>query len=444
MKLYTFRKGGIHPGNYKLTADAPIKTAEIPAQVAIPLSQHTGTPAQPVVQKGDRVKVGTLLASAGEGISAPVHSSVSGKVNRFDMQMDTSGYKRPVVVIDVEGDKWEEAIDTSSTLIKEYRLTAEEILQKIEQAGIVGMGGAAFPIHIKLKPPKGAKAEVLLINGAECEPYLTADYRIMIEKSEELIVGVELLMKASGANKAFIAIEDNKPAAIKKLRELTRNNPFIEIAALKTKYPQGGEKQLICAVLHKRIRSGALPISVGAIVQNAGTAIAVYEAVQKNKPSIERIVTVTGKELKKGGNYLVRIGTPFQHLIDLAGGIPEGTGKIISGGPMMGKAVYDTSVVVTKGTSGIVLLPGKESARKKAAECIRCAKCLEVCAMRLNPSRLMTLSEFKEWDKAEKEMIADCIECGSCSYICPATRPLLDYIRLGKRTVINNTRNRRK
>ncbi|MDD6209284.1 MAG: electron transport complex subunit RsxC [Bacteroidales bacterium] len=443
MKLYTFKKGGIHPPENKITNNQPIKVAGLPNQVVLLLSQHIGAPAQPIVKKGDMVKAGTLIATANGMISAPVYSSVSGKVNRIDMQTDASGYKRQAIFIDVEGDEWEESIDRTPTLIRECDLSPEEILGKIEKAGIVGMGGAAFPTHIKLKPPKGFKAESLLINGAECEPYLTNDHRLMLEKGEELLSGAHILMKALGVKQSYIGIENNKRDAIEYLTKLTQNDSGIKVIPLKCKYPQGSEKHLIEAILHKRVKSGALPISVGAVVQNVSTVIAVYEAVQKNKPLFERVVTVTGKGLKEPANYLVRIGTPYQFLINLSGGTSEDTGKIISGGPMMGKAVADTSIPVTKGSSGILLLSEKEAKRNEVVECIRCAKCVEVCPMGLNPTQLMTLSEFNQWDKAEKEMITDCIECGSCSYTCPASRPLLDYIRLGKGTVLTNIRNRK-
>ena len=443
MKLYTFRKGGIHPHDHKISSKCPIKDAGIPSQVTILLSQHIGAPAQAVVKKGDSVKVGTLIAVANGMISSPVHSSVSGKVNRIDMQIDASGYKRQAIVIDVEGDEWEESIDRSETLVQTCNLSSEEILKKIEDAGIVGMGGAAFPTCVKLRPPKGFKAEVLLINGAECEPYLTNDHRLMLEKGEELLVGARILMKALNVTQTYIGIEANKRDAIEYLSKLTSQDSSIKVIALKCKYPQGSEKHLIDAILKKRVKSGALPISEGAVVQNVSTVVAVYEAVQKNKPLFERIVTVTGKGLKCPSNYRVRIGTSYQYLIDLSGGIPEDTGKIISGGPMMGKAVYDTSIPVTKGSSGILLFARKDSVRKQSSECIRCAKCLEACPMGLNPTFLMTLTEFKQWDKAEKEMVTDCIECGSCSFTCPANRPLLDFIRLGKSTVMTNIRNRK-
>ncbi|MDD2226551.1 MAG: RnfABCDGE type electron transport complex subunit C, partial [Dysgonamonadaceae bacterium] len=286
--------------------------------------------------------------------------------------------------------------------------------------------------HVKLMPPPGTKAEVLIINGVECEPYLTSDHQLMMEKTEEIIIGTTILMKALNVSKAIIGIENNKKDAIDKFTQYATSYAGISIQPLKERYPQGGEKQLIDALIKRQVPSGALPISVGAIVQNVGTTFAVYEAVQKNKPLVERIVTVTGKEVKNPCNVRSRIGISFKTLIDFAGGLPQNTGKIISGGPMMGKAVAYTDIPVTKGTSGILIIPSSKARRKAPSDCIRCAKCIHVCPMGLNPTLLMNLSEYSVWDRAEKNHITDCIECGSCSYTCPANRPLLDYIRLGK------------
>ena len=439
----TFSIGGIHPHEKKLSADRPIMPVLPSGQVAILLGQHIGAPAKPLVSKGDRVKVGTKIAEPVGVVSAAIHSSVSGCVNKIDAVIDASGYPKPAVFIDVEGDDWEEGIDRSDTLVKECNLTADEIVGKIADAGIVGLGGATFPTHVKLTPPPGSKAEIVIINAVECEPYLTADHSLMLEKGEEILIGVSLLMRAVNVNKAVIGIENNKADAIAHLQQLATNYPNIEIMPLKVKYPQGGEKQLIDAVIRKQVKSGGLPISTGAIVQNVGTAFAVYEAVQKNKPLFERIVTVTGKAVKNPSNFLVRIGTPISQLIEIAGGTPENTGKIIGGGPMMGKALVSADVPVCKGTSGILLLTKEESVRKPMHDCIRCAKCVNVCPMGLNPAFLMKYTVYQKWDLAEKEHIHDCIECGSCSYTCPANRPLLDYIRSGKGKVMNIIRNRK-
>ena len=436
--LRTFRIGGIHPPENKLSAGKKITGLAIPKQVIIPLSQHIGAPAQAVVKKGDQVKVGTLLAKAGGFVSANIHSPVSGKVNKIDNALDASGYKRPAIYIDVEGDEWEESIDRSETLVKECPLPSKEIVDKIAAAGIVGLGGATFPTQVKLMPPPGSKAEIIIINAVECEPYLTSDHSLMMEKAEQILVGVTLLMKAVNVTKAVIGIENNKPDAIAHLGKLATAYKGIEIMPLKVQYPQGGEKQLIDAVIRRQVKSGALPISAGAVVQNVGTAYAVYEAVMKNKPLFERVVTVTGKAVANPSNFLVRMGTPISALIEAAGGIPENTGKVIGGGPMI-----SPEVPVTKGSSGVLLLTKEESVRKPVYDCIRCAKCVNVCPMGLNPTLLMNATEFTEWDLAEKNYITDCIECGSCSYTCPANRPLLDYIRSGKGKVMGIIRARK-
>ncbi|MDH6304566.1 electron transport complex protein RnfC [Parabacteroides sp. PF5-5] len=441
--LRTFRIGGIHPPENKLSAGKKITPLAIPEQVIIPLSQHIGAPAQAVVKKGDVVKVGTLIGKSGGFVSANIHSSVSGKVNKIDNAIDASGYKRSAIYIDVEGDEWEESIDRSNQLAKTCALSAKEIIDKITEAGIVGMGGATFPTQVKLMPPPGNKAEVLIINAAECEPYLTSDHSLMMEKGEETLCGISILMKAIEVDKAVIGIEKNKPDAISHFENLAKEYKGIEVMPLKSRYPQGGEKQLIDAVIRRQVKSGSLPISVGAVVQNVGTAYAVYEAVQKNKPLIERVVTVTGKNVSNASNLLVRIGTPISKLIDAAGGLPVNTGKIIGGGPMMGKALISTEVPVTKGSSGILLLSEAEAVRKPMYNCIRCAKCVNVCPMGLNPTLLMDATEFSNWELAEKNNIVDCIECGSCSYTCPANRVLLDYIRLGKGKVMGIIRARK-
>ena len=441
--LRTFRIGGIHPPENKLSAGKKIETLSAPTQVIIPLSQHIGAPAQALVKKGDIVKVGTMIAKAGGFVSANIHSSVSGKVKKIDNAIDASGYKRPAIFIDVEGDEWEESIDRSDDLEKECNLSSKEIIDKIAAAGIVGLGGATFPTQVKLMPPPGNKAEIVIINAVECEPYLTADHSLMMEKGEQILIGVTILMKAVNVNKAVIGIENNKPDAIAHLSKLAKKYNGIEIMPLQMKYPQGGEKQLIDAVIRRQVKSGALPISAGAVVQNVGTAYAVYEAVQKDKPLFERIVTVTGKAVAKPSNFRVRIGTPITNLIEAAGGLPENTGKIIGGGPMMGKALVSSEVPVTKGSSGVLLLTKEESVRKPMHDCIRCAKCVDVCPMGLNPAFLMKYTTYKMWDKAEENFIQDCIECGSCSFTCPANRPLLDYIRSGKGKVMGIIRSRK-
>ena len=434
--MKTFRIGGVHPSENKLSAGKAIETLALPTQAVFPLSQHIGAPATAIVKKGDVVKVGTKIAEAGGFVSAPIFSSVSGKGNKVDTVIDASGYRKPAIYIDVEGDEWEESIDRSADLVRECNLTPEEIVAKIKEAGVVGMGGACFPTHVKLCPPPGSKAECVIINAVECEPYLTADHRLMLEKPDQILVGVSILMKAAKVTKGYIGIENNKPDAIKLMTEKAAGYPGIEIVPLKVKYPQGGEKQLVDAVINRQVPAPpAIPVNVGAVVQNVGTAYAVYEAVQKNKPLFERIVTVTGKSLKNPSNFLTRMGTPMSQLIDAAGGLPEDTAKVIGGGPMMGKALANTEVPICKGSSGVLLMSDKEASRAEAQPCIRCAKCVSACPMGLEPFLLATLSSFKDWERVEKEDITSCIECGSCQFTCPSHRPLLDYIRMGKTTV---------
>ncbi len=439
----TFPKGGVHPPENKLSADKAIQQLAIPKQVIIPLSQHIGAPTKVVVKRKDQVKVGQIIATSGGFVSANIHSSVSGTVLKVDNIMDTSGYKRQSVVINVVGDEWDEKIDRTPDLIKEITATPEEIVKKVSEGGIVGLGGATFPTHVKLSVPKGSVCNILLINGVECEPYLTSDHRLMLEKGDELMVGIQILMKALGVDKAVIGVENNKPDAILHLTNLSKNYKGITVESLKVQYPQGGEKQLIKAVTGKEVFSGGLPISVGAVVQNVGTAVAVYEVVQKNKPLFERVVTITGKSVKEPGNFMVRVGTPISDLIDIAGGLPEDTGKVISGGPMMGKALNSLDVTVAKGVSGILIIPRNESERREIQPCIRCAKCVSVCPQGLEPYMLMTVAELKLWEEAEDNHSMDCIECGSCSFICPSDRPLLDYIRFGKSNVGAIMRSRR-
>ena len=440
--LKTFKIGGVHPPENKISANTPIEVLPLPETVTIPISQHIGVPSQVLVQKNDKVKVGTLIAKQNGFVSANIHSSVSGTVQKIEEVFDTSGYRRMAITIAVEGDEWEESIDRSTDLKRDYD-TSTDIIQKIAEAGIVGLGGATFPAHVKLTVPQGKKAEILIINGVECEPYLTSDHRLMLERDNEIMIGTSILMKALNVSDAAIGIENNKPDAIKKLTETAKNYPGIKVVPLKVKYPQGAEKQLIKAITNREVPSGKLPIEVGAVVQNIGTAFAVYEAVVKNKPLIERVVTVTGKSLEKPSNLLVRIGTPVQKLLDYAGGIDENATKVISGGPMMGKAISNLDIPVTKGTSGIVVLSKKEGYRKEQNNCIRCARCVSVCPMGLEPYLLMAYSERQMWSEAEKDKVMDCIECGSCSFTCPSNRPLLDYVRLGKSTVGKIIRNRK-
>jgi electron transport complex protein RnfC len=442
--LKTFKIGGVHPAENKLSVNQAIEVLELPKQVSIPIAQSLGAPSKAVVAKGDMVKVGQLIAKGEAFISSNIHSSVSGKVLKVDDIMDQSGYRRTAIIINVDGDEWEESIDRSEELKTDIGLTKEEIVKRVHELGIVGLGGATFPSHVKLMVPDGKKAEVLIINGVECEPYLTADHRLMLEKGDEMMVGIQILMKGLNVDRAVIGVENNKPDAIAHLKTLAAKYSGIEVEALKVQYPQGGEKQLIDACIGRQVPSGKLPIEVGAVVNNVGTAFAVYEAVQKNKPLIDRVVTITGKGVSKPGNYMVRVGTSVNELIEKAGGLPEDTSKVVSGGPMMGKALNATNVPIIKGTSGVLLFKEEEANRIEPTNCIRCGKCITVCPMGLEPVLIAQYSENEMFENVEIEKAMDCIECGSCQYTCPAARPLLDYIRLGKFKVGQIIRNRSK
>lgn len=446
MRIRTFSMGGVHPDECKLTAELATVVADLPKQAIFPLSQHIGAPAKPLVKKGDKVKVGTLIAEAGGYVSAPVYSSVSGTVWKVDSAIDATGYQKPAIVINVEGDEWEESIDRTDTLetVEAHtELTPEEIVARVQRAGVTGMGGAGFPTHVKLCPPPTAKADCVILNGVECEPYITSDYRLMMEHAAEIVEGLRLLMKAAKVNKGYIGIEDNKPQAIALLRELTMEDARIEVVALAKKYPQGGEKQLVDAVIRRQVPAPpAIPVNVGAIVQNVGTAYAVYQAVMKNKPLFERYTTVTGKQIARPGNFLVRMGTPFSQLIAQCGGLPEGAHKVLAGGPMMGKAVVSLDVPVCKGTNSITVLSGDDARRKAVQPCIRCGKCVDACPMGLEPYLIATLSANGLYERAEEECIVSCISCGSCQFTCPSHRPILDNILLGKAKVMEIIKSR--
>jgi electron transport complex protein RnfC len=438
--LKSFPVGGVHPPENKLTAGSAIQYLPLPSIVAIPVSQHIGTPADVIVNKGDTVKTGQVIAERKGFVSSNIHSSVSGKINKIDTVIDSTGFRQNAIFIDVEGDEWVSTIDRSGEIITDIKNSSEEIIKICLESGIVGLGGATFPSHVKLTVPAGKRCDVLIVNGVECEPYLTSDHRLMLERGEEILIGISIIMKALKVTKAMIGIENNKQDAISHLTNLATDFQGISVHPLKVKYPQGAEKQLIKALINREVPSGHLPLDINAIVHNVGTAFAVYEAVQKNKPLFERVVTITGKSLSKPGNYFVRTGTPVSSLIEAAGGLPDDTGKIVSGGPMMGRSLSNIEVPVVKGTSGIILFPRKESQRMESQPCIRCAKCVSACALNLEPYLLMTLSEKGMFERAEKERIMDCMECGCCSFTCPAGRPLLDYIRLGKSTVTKMSR----
>lgn len=444
--MKTFRLGGVHPKDNKITAAVPFQKVPVPKEVTIPLDQHIGAPATLCVAVGDKVKAGQTIGNPGGFVSAAVHSSVSGTVKRIDRVRDAWGVYHPCVIITVDGDEWLEGIDTTDTLITECKLEPKEILDKITASGIVGLGGACFPTQVKLMPPKDCKIDTLIVNAVECEPYLTHNHRLMLEKGDEIMVGVQIIMKALSINKTIIGVENNKRDAISHLQSLLPkynvNGCEIEVTPLKLKYPQGGEKQLIQALTGRVVRSGAIPAATGAVVQNVATVFAVYEAVQKNKPITEIALTVSGKRVSNPGNFILRIGTPLSAAVDMAGGIPDGTGKLICGGPMMGRSMVHLNTPANKRTSAVVMLDESEAVRGKVENCIRCGKCVEACPMGLEPYLLSKMSKMEMYDEAEQHNIFDCIECGCCAFSCPSNRPLLDYVRLGKANVMAIMKNR--
>ena len=449
MARRTFSIGGVHPHDSKISRGCALEVLPTPPVVYISVSQHIGAPAVPVVQPGDKVKVGQVIAEPGGFVSAFIHSSVSGTVKSIGPRKDLAGNNQTHIEIAVEGDEWLEGIDTSDTLITEIPDDNKALLDKIRLGGIVGLGGATFPTHVKLSPPPGSKCERLIINGCECEPYLTSDFRTLLEKGEQVVIGAAILKQVLGNVPCTIAIEENKPEAIAHIREviasLEKVSPKfagIEVLSLKKRYPQGGEKQLIDAVMHRQVGSGALPISVGAVVQNVATALAVYEAALKNKPLIDNSVTVTGECFPKQANLIVRVGTPLQYILDYLGGIPEEAVKVISGGPMMGRAVANLEAATLKGTGALLLLTEKQTRRRAESNCIRCGKCADACPMGLEPFLLQKLSRIGDLEALEENAAQDCIECGCCLYCCPAGIPLLDIIRTGKVAVLGAIRAR--
>ncbi len=430
-KIKTFSVGGIHPDKYKITSDLPIRDAGIPDMLYVPVKQHIGAPAKILVKKGDRVKTGTLLADADGIVSADVHAPASGEVVKIEEIVGEVGYLEQMVTIKTDGDEWEESIDRTPDIIRKITASPEQIVSTIRAAGIVGMGGAGYPTPIKATVPAGKKIDCIILNGIECEPYLTADDRLMQEKAEQIIIGAKILNKALGIQKAIIAIDENKPHAIETMRKLTRSYVGVNVAVCATKYPQGSEKQLIAAVTGREVPPGCLPVDVNCVVQNVGTVYAVYEAVQKHKPLFERIVTVSGDDIKNPGNYRVRIGTPASYLIEQAQPL-EIPGKIIFGGPMMGTAATNLAAPVTKTTSGILLLKTASVIDPEQTACIRCGRCIEVCPQGLQPFAITGYVRRGEYQEAKKIHVLDCMECGSCSYTCPARIPLTDYCKLAK------------
>lgn len=428
----TFSIGGIHPDKHKISSHLEIIDAGIPEVVYIPIKQHKGSPAKILVKKGDKVKVGTLIADADGIVSADVHSSVSGEVIKVEAVEGDDGYQENMITIKVEGDEFEPSIDRSLDISNEISHTAEEIIEIIRSAGIVGMGGAGYPTPIKTTIPENKKVEYLIVNGIECEPYLTADDRLMVEKAEQIIIGAKIINKILGIQNAIIAIDENKPEAIEVLSKITKTYVGVNVKVFKTKYPQGAEKQLIEAITSREVPPGKLPIDTGCIVQNVGTVFAIYEAVMKHKPLFERIVTVSGDDVIRPGNFRVRVGTPASFLINQVG-IKDGKiGKIIFGGPMMGKSIVNIDAPITKLTSGILALPEDEAYKPEETTCIRCGKCVEVCPVGLQPFAIAVSVRENDLLEAKHLSALECIECGSCAYTCPAKIPLLDCCKLAK------------
>ncbi len=445
MAKLTFSIGGIHPADSKLARDRKIEVLPLPPKVYVSMFQHLGAQAKPIVAPGDKVKAGQIIAEPGGFISAYVHSPVSGTVKSVAPRKDLAGYNVMHVEIDVEGDEWAEGIDLSPELVTAIPEDREFILDRIKMNGVVGLGGATFPTHVKLNPPPGKKADCLILNGAECEPYLTSDFRILLERTDEIVVGAAVMQKVLGDCPCVIGIEENKPEAIAAVRASVARlaYPGIRVEVLKKRYPQGGEKQLIDAVMHRQVRSGGLPIDVGAVVQNVATSLAVYEAVQKNKPLVTNTLTVTGDCLpvERQHNYLFRIGMPLSYIAEQAGGVPEGAVKMVSGGPMMGKAIANLDAATVKGSSSILYL-SDVTRRKPEGPCIRCGRCADACPMGLEPFLLRKLYAAGDAAALEKNAVHDCIECGCCLYSCPANIPLLDNIRLAKAQVMGIIRAR--
>ncbi len=435
MKTLTFPVGGIHPPEEKYyTEQKKIEDAPLPQRAVIPLQQHIGAPCTPLVKAKDQVLTGQKIGEPKGFVSAPVHASISGTVTAVSEMPHPIGREVLSVVIDSDNDdRWIDGISGTEDFLS---LSPEQLKTRILEAGIVGMGGATFPTHVKLSPPKEKPIDTVIVNGVECEPYLTADHRLMLENAEEILGGLKILMTVLGVRKGAIGIEYNKPDAIRKMTEITAREESIEVFPLKVKYPQGAEKQLIKAILGREVPSGGLPMDVGVVVQNVGTTAAVYKAIRFGLPMIDRITTVTGPGINNPKNLRVRIGTPFSELLALCGGIKGKAGKVISGGPMMGISQYTEEVPVIKGTSGILVFRDQDLRLVDSNPCIRCGKCIEACPMQIDPCLFGVYVEADEMDELEINHILDCIECGSCAFVCPAKRPLVHLIRYGKAEVL--------
>ena len=431
-------RGGVHVNHNKNTADCEVVRIPVPEKVLLPMQQHIGVPCTPTVKAGDKVSVGQIVGDSDKFLSAPIHASISGTVSAVKQATLANGVITQAVEIESDGEmRLFDGLEPPKVTGK------ESFLRAVRDSGLVGLGGAGFPTHVKLRIPPDKNVDTLIVNAAECEPYITVDYRECLENSWDILSSIYTLKEILGFKRVVIAAEDNKPEAIALFEKKTAADPRVEIVALEKKYPQGGEKQLVDAVTGRQVPAPpAIPVNVGAIVQNVGTAYAVYQAVMKRKPLFERYTTVTGKKLSNPGNFLVRMGTPMRDLIEACGGMPEGENKVLAGGPMMGKSVVSTDVTVCKGTNSITILTDADAHRKPIQPCIRCAKCVSACPMGLEPYLLATLSSFKEWERLEAEQVTSCISCGSCQFTCPSHRPILDNILQGKGVVMGIIKSR--
>jgi electron transport complex protein RnfC len=428
-------KGGVHPEEYKeLTAHKSFEKIPTPEEVIIPLSQHLGKEAIPIVKKNEKVKIGTLIACENGFISAPIHSSISGTVTAINKTFAFNGLQKDAIVIKSDASDENELLNP----LDYETISSQEIIQRVREAGIVGLGGAAFPTYVKLSPPADKKIDYIILNACECEPYLTRDYRLILERTEEVIKGLLLIMRSTKVEKGVIGIEDNKPEAIERLKQILPDYPKIQLVVLKTKYPQGAEKMLIKAVLGREVPPGKLPLDVGVIVQNVGTAIAIYDAVVSGIPSINAYLTVSGRGIKEPKNLIVPIGVKLKNVIDFCGGLTNDVQRIVIGGPMMGFAQFDLSVPITKATSGILVLTEKELKKYPETNCLKCGICVSVCPLNLNPTRLVRLIQKKRFEEAEKLNVSLCMECGTCAYSCPAYIPLVQWLKIGKQWILNN------